>query len=184
MACRDGWNTWPSGLRSPQNPPASPSGFAVPGVPRAMYFTHHGKPWLKPTISIIFLYFLFFILHGIAYWNMMYYSSTAPNKKCRLRKIRKTPGIAICCSIRPLQHHYCSQMEHKWSTGRERLSASVTMETFNRFTAKHYRAATNDWWVEFNKEMLKEKTVSIHMESLPPENICERIMIAIHHVTC
>ena len=49
MACRDVWNTWPSGLRSPQNPPASPSGFVVPGVPRAMYFTHHGKPWLKPT---------------------------------------------------------------------------------------------------------------------------------------
>ena len=37
------------GLRSPQNPPASPSGFVVPGVPRAMYFTNHGKPWLKPT---------------------------------------------------------------------------------------------------------------------------------------
>ena len=50
MACRDVWNTWPSGLRSPQNPPASPSGFVVPGVPCAMYFTHHGKPWLKPTI--------------------------------------------------------------------------------------------------------------------------------------
>ena len=49
MACRDVWNTWPLGLQSPQNPPASPSGFVVPGVPRAMYFTHHGKPWLKPT---------------------------------------------------------------------------------------------------------------------------------------
>ena len=48
MACRDVWNTWPSGLRSPQNPPASPSGFVVTGGPRAMYFTHHGKPWLKP----------------------------------------------------------------------------------------------------------------------------------------
>ena len=48
MACRDVWNTWPSGPRSPQNPPASPSGFVVTGGPRAMYFTHHGKPWLKP----------------------------------------------------------------------------------------------------------------------------------------
>ena len=51
MACRDVWNTWPSGLRSPQNPPASPSGFVVTGGPRAMYFTHHGKPWLKPIPS-------------------------------------------------------------------------------------------------------------------------------------
>ena len=50
MACRDVWNIWPSGLRSPQNPPASPSGFVVTGGPRAMYFTHHGKPWLKPII--------------------------------------------------------------------------------------------------------------------------------------
>ena len=50
MACRGVWNTWPSGLRSPQNPPASPSGFVVTGVPRAMYFTHHGHPWLKPII--------------------------------------------------------------------------------------------------------------------------------------
>ena len=51
MACRDVWNTWPSGLRSPQNPPASPSGFVVTGGPRAMYFTHHGKPWLKPIVN-------------------------------------------------------------------------------------------------------------------------------------
>ena len=56
MACRDVWNTWPSGLRSPQNPPASPSGFVVTGGPRAMYFTHHGKPWLKPIAHyLIFL---------------------------------------------------------------------------------------------------------------------------------
>ena len=103
------------------------------------------------------LYFAFFILHGIAYWNMMYYSSSAPNKKCRPRKIQKTPRIAICCSIRPLQHHYCSQMEHKWSTGRERLSASVTMKTLNRFTDKHYRAATNDWWVGINKRCWRKK---------------------------
>ena len=34
MACLDVWNTWPSGLRSPQNPPASPSGFVVTGGPR------------------------------------------------------------------------------------------------------------------------------------------------------
>ena len=51
MACRDVWNTSPSGLRSPQNPPASPSGFVLTGGPRAMYFTHHGKPWLKPIIT-------------------------------------------------------------------------------------------------------------------------------------
>ena len=62
MACRDVWNTWPSGLRSPQKPPASPSGFVVTGGPRAMYFTHHGKPWLKP-IAITWIIHLRAISH-------------------------------------------------------------------------------------------------------------------------
>ena len=51
MACRDVWNTWHEGLRSPQNPTAKPEGFVATGGPRAMYFTHHGKPWLKPIIA-------------------------------------------------------------------------------------------------------------------------------------
>ena len=51
MACRDVWNTWHEGLRSPQNPTAKPKGFVATGGPRAMYFTHHGKPWLKPIIA-------------------------------------------------------------------------------------------------------------------------------------
>ena len=51
MACRDVWNTWHKGLRSPQNPTAKPEGFVATGGPRAMYFTHHGKPWLKPIIA-------------------------------------------------------------------------------------------------------------------------------------
>ena len=51
MACRDVWNTWHEGLRSPQNPTAKPEGFVATGGPRAMYFTHHGKPWLKPFIA-------------------------------------------------------------------------------------------------------------------------------------
>ena len=51
MACRDVWNTWHEGLRAPQNPTAKPEGFVATGGPRAMYFTHHGKPWLKPIIA-------------------------------------------------------------------------------------------------------------------------------------
>ena len=51
MACRDVWNTWHEGLRSPQNPTGKPEGFVATGGPRAMYFTHHGKPWLKPIIA-------------------------------------------------------------------------------------------------------------------------------------
>ena len=51
MAYRDVWNTWHEGLRSPQNPTAKPEGFVATGGPRAMYFTHHGKPWLKPIIA-------------------------------------------------------------------------------------------------------------------------------------
>ena len=51
MACRDVWNTWHEGLRSPQNPTAKPEGFVATGGPRAMYFTHHGKPWFKPIIA-------------------------------------------------------------------------------------------------------------------------------------
>ena len=51
MACRDVWNTWHEGLRSPQNPTAKPEGFVATGGPRAMYFTHHGKPWLKTYYS-------------------------------------------------------------------------------------------------------------------------------------
>ena len=51
MASRDVWNTWHEGLRSPQNPTAKPEGFVATGSPRAMYFTHHGKPWLKPIIA-------------------------------------------------------------------------------------------------------------------------------------
>ena len=68
MACRDVWNTWPSGLWSPQNLTAKPEAFVATGGPRAMYFTHqdkrrvlwwpeamyfthHGKPWLKPIIA-------------------------------------------------------------------------------------------------------------------------------------
>ena len=35
---------WPEA----RGPCTSPSGFVVTGGPRAMYFTHHGKPWLKP----------------------------------------------------------------------------------------------------------------------------------------
>ena len=51
MACRDLWNTWHEGLRSPQNPTAKPEGFVATGGLRAMYFTHNGKPWLKPIIA-------------------------------------------------------------------------------------------------------------------------------------
>ena len=51
MACRDVWNTWHEGLQAPQNPTAKPEGFVATGGPRAMYFTHHGKPWLKPIIA-------------------------------------------------------------------------------------------------------------------------------------
>ena len=51
MACRDVWNTWHEGLRSPQNPTAKPEDFVATGGPRAMYFTHHGKPLLKPIIA-------------------------------------------------------------------------------------------------------------------------------------
>ena len=51
MACRDVWNTWHEGLRSPQNLTAKPEGFVATRGPRAMYFTHHGKPWLKPIIA-------------------------------------------------------------------------------------------------------------------------------------
>ena len=51
MACLDVWNTLHEGLRSPQNPTAKPEGFVATGGPRAMYFTHHGKPWLKPIIA-------------------------------------------------------------------------------------------------------------------------------------
>ena len=51
MACRDVWNTWHEGLRSPQNLTAKPEGFVATGGPRAMYFTHHDKPWLKPIIA-------------------------------------------------------------------------------------------------------------------------------------
>ena len=39
------------GPRSPQNPTATPEGFVATGGPRAMYFTHHGKPWLKHNIA-------------------------------------------------------------------------------------------------------------------------------------
>ena len=51
MDGRGVWNTWHEGLRSPQNPTVKPEGFVATGVPRAMYFTHHGKPWLKPFIA-------------------------------------------------------------------------------------------------------------------------------------
>ena len=51
MDGRGVWNTWHEGLRSPQNPTAKPEGFVATGGPRAMYFTHHGKPWLKPFIA-------------------------------------------------------------------------------------------------------------------------------------
>ena len=51
MACRDVWNTWHEGRRSPQNPTAKPEGFVATGGPRAMYFTHHGKPWIRPVIT-------------------------------------------------------------------------------------------------------------------------------------
>ena len=43
-----------------KNPPASPSGFAVTEGPRAMYFTHHGKPWLKPITEAVV-----WMIHGI-----------------------------------------------------------------------------------------------------------------------
>ena len=46
MACRDVWNTCHEDLQSP-----SPEGFVAIGSPRAVYFTHHGKPWLKPIIA-------------------------------------------------------------------------------------------------------------------------------------
>ena len=39
------------GTRAPQNPTAKPEVFVATGGPRAMYFTHHGKPWLKPIIA-------------------------------------------------------------------------------------------------------------------------------------
>ena len=51
MACRDVWNIWHEGLQAPQNPTAKPEGFVATGGPRAMYFTHHGKPWLKSIIA-------------------------------------------------------------------------------------------------------------------------------------
>ena len=31
MACHDVWNTWPKGLRSPQNPTVKPEGFVATG---------------------------------------------------------------------------------------------------------------------------------------------------------
>ena len=34
MACRDVWNIWHEGLRSPQNPTAKPEGFVATGGPR------------------------------------------------------------------------------------------------------------------------------------------------------
>ena len=50
MACRDVWNTWHEGPRSPQTPTAKQEGFVATGGTRAMYLTHHGKLWLKHII--------------------------------------------------------------------------------------------------------------------------------------
>ena len=43
-------------------PCISPSGFVATGGPMAMYFTHHGKPWLKPTSMV-------HLQHNIAKYN-------------------------------------------------------------------------------------------------------------------
>ena len=52
MACRDVWNTWPSSLWSPQNPPDSPSGFCGARSPSCHVF-HTSRQAMIKTYNIV-----------------------------------------------------------------------------------------------------------------------------------
>ena len=65
MVCHAIWKTWPSGLSHNKNLGLRPR-FLSTWVPRAMFLTWHGKPWLKPIT-----WFAHYAISFRKLWNCM-----------------------------------------------------------------------------------------------------------------